>query len=282
MNITRTFDTFEYFDCAINAPETGDLDERASRCADKYHTNWTGTKSFEDAANLALHGWSEGLAQIEKITAQIDHVIGSKIERPSAVYDIVGSCVDVGRFITGEPDCMMSFQPDEVTAHGKIVRVVLNFAASCSVSPEVLMGRGAAICALLQGLQSAGMSVELELAMAVDDYSDEKYIQSITAKRSTDVLELDRVAFICAHPSMLRRMSFAVSEKEPMKVREQFGFIEGSGYGRPCEIPEGEGRGDIYLGRALLGEVQWNDVAACSKWVADTLKAQGVTMKEVA
>ena len=52
-----------------------------------------------------------------------------------------------------------------------------------------------------------------------------------------------------------------------------------NGYSYPAPV-DTEYRGDITLDKGMYGNVQWTEPAAARQFILDTLKAQGITLKE--
>ena len=126
---------------ADTAPATGFVGERSSR-----HTgydSWAGG-SFADSMKMAREGWTDGRETIERYLVSVENIAGqaTRTDFESAVY---GPIFDVGAFLQDDPYCFLRpVQTDDATrAHGPIVRIVLNVAASAGVSREVILRRGA-------------------------------------------------------------------------------------------------------------------------------------------
>jgi hypothetical protein len=50
--------------------------------------------------------------------------------------------VDVGRWLTGEPECMYSFVPMPNERMGRVVKIFIDYGASASFSAEFIRQRG--------------------------------------------------------------------------------------------------------------------------------------------
>lgn len=260
---------WSFLDLAIYGKSHLDDSERSSR--DTSRSEWTRTRNFNEAAHLARHGWREGCQKIKDISDRIENVVASKIERPVVQHDVAGAFPDVGRFIQGLPDCMGSFDQFHTNGHGKVVSIVTNQVASSSVDAEQLMNRGAAVCSLVHALTQLGYATEIE-AFIGTEVGESSIETRIPIKRSTEPLEIDRIAFSCAHPSFLRRIMFSFWETQGPRIVDIFNFKGGGSYGCPMDIPEGGHRGDIHLGKVDYQEPQWQSQETAAEWVLQQLE----------
>jgi len=97
----------EFVEYAISTrkhPNTSEESSKKTYSAND-ETPWSGTDTWETAVKYAKHGWDAG------IKAMRDY-----IETDSTLINVehalVGHAVDVGRFMTGVPDSMVSFYDD--------------------------------------------------------------------------------------------------------------------------------------------------------------------------
>jgi hypothetical protein len=278
MHINHTFTTFsEFLHYATSAKSHLSDEERASRIESSYRTAFTGTATFGEAVALAERGWSEGLARIASLASVIYTQVNEQVLRDELAYDVVGDAWDMGRVLTGEPECAMRWEQAEVpiTATGKVVRIVVNASASWQVSTEVLFTRGAAICALVDALENAGRRCEVTVATATTGRESAHHMEvRVLVKHAADALQPEALAFTLCHASMLRRLMFSVKECSSKAVLKAFNIRVGGSYGSPAEV-RGD-RGDLYLPAAQAGDPQWADAASAREWVLRELQRQGV------
>jgi hypothetical protein len=236
---------------------------------------WNGTKDYPSAAQLARYGWPEGAKFVEETTLRLSEAVGRRIPVDLIIQDIAGSFVNVPAYIAGEPADMLRVEP-AITSGKRIAKVVYNCSASCGVSSEVLMRRGAVACALVDVLGRAGFLAELVVCEWIASYHNTKLGVELMVKRSDEPLNFDRAAFCLAHPSMLRRMMFAIEENcLDKKTREEFGIQRGGGYGTPCHIPVAH-RGDINFDRMHGAEPEWNDIKTAEDAAMKMLVNSGI------
>lgn len=94
--------------------------------------DWYGTDSFQECYDLASKGWDAGLKMLES---------DSKINITGTVkvmHDVYGSIVDVGRYLSGAPDSMLSFV-DEVNRNKPELTVYIDLAYHAGKTIEQAM-----------------------------------------------------------------------------------------------------------------------------------------------
>jgi hypothetical protein len=225
------FDTFEAF-LQRAAIVPGRLKDPTSR---RYSPSWHGTANFQQALDLAGKGWAEGAAKAAELRASIDHAVHDVINARSSSYtfDVSGEFVDVGRYLSGEPECFGTDSQEAGNNVRPVVKLCVNIAASGAVSPESLVVRGAAIVAAIDILEALGRRVEVWACKGSESRKAGKaaYEIHVLVKRADQPLDVDRLAFAVAHPACLRRLFFSVMERR--------GYLPGQCY--PAAVDGGEG-----------------------------------------
>lgn len=192
---------------------------------DKFR-DFSGTASMEEAVKLAHTGWS---THRETFSVAVDAFAASH-GRPtfSTTFDVAGAWVDVDRFLSGEPECMV--QP--VLTHEKpIVRIAINGSVPWYVDAESIVKSGGIVTGLVDVLTAAGNAVELWwVSSNGTPRSGARRIRYFVKVKAADQpCDLDQVAFAMAHPSMLRRLKCAVMDGAPKKLHATYRI--GVGYG---------------------------------------------------
>jgi hypothetical protein len=269
MNLREEFRSWQEYIAASRRPTDMDPDQRMSQ---KERVGFNGC-TLAQARTMASEGWLQGAERARKISAGITDALGALIERHDIYYDVEGDILDVGRFVSSEPECWAKFETMKVESISpKFVRVVINTSVSAAVSTDTIEGRGAVAAALVELLSFAGCSVELVLAVAMTG-SGSKHTTLVTIKRFDEPLDMPLVAYALAHPSSLRVQWFSFMETQTAAIRRMFSV--GSGYGMPATLDEAD-QGDVYLDRMLYGESQWTSAARATAWVRARLAEQGV------
>lgn len=232
---------------------------------------WSGGLNWEDSKALALLGWKEGLEEVEKYRARIVPKVTDKILRPQRSFSVNGYHVDVGAFLSNDPECFHSRFYEESNNPGRIFKIVCSVSFSAAIEPATIIQRGAIICALVDAMEYAGHRVEVicNLALSGSQYYREsnnrfgRFEVDVNVKSSDQPLDLSSLAFCLAHPAMLRRMMFSSAEIE--------GWSDyASNYGYPAKATD---IGDIYIEEVFSGEIPDSKAVG---WVLEKLKGLGI------
>lgn len=215
-----------------------------------------GTSSFAEAVKLAREGWRDGVARVQEIRATIGSAVQSLVSSRSESigYDVFGEYVDIGRFLTGEPECFGVRVSDD--SHSKrIVRINVNLGVSGSVSHESIFARGAVVIAAIDVIESTGARVEVYGVHGSLKCDKRKLHEThVLLKSANQPLDIDRLVFALCHPSSVRRLSFSVFEK--------YGLRAGDTYPHEVRVDEGINtrparRGFDFTKQELLSEIKW-------------------------
>lgn len=209
--------------------DTPDTDSSLGQSIAKRHStaeNYFGSRSFEEAVHLALTGWPEGRRRMHKAWASIPT---RNEPHPIESYDVGGMYPIVPLYIAGDPACMMELQRTHIATR-PVIRIDCDICKPYWVEPPTIIDHGIAILSFVAELEAQGYSTELR----VSSYSrmtvgvPDLFISAVFKKAGED-LDLDRAAFALAHPSVLRRLKFAIQEQHA--VLEEHWEREGGSYG---------------------------------------------------
>lgn len=256
---------------------------RESRAYNKSSRNqnnlsWYGKVTWKEAKHLALCGWQNGLNEIHKYVAEMSPIITEHVFRPYPINAINGFAVDVGAFLSNNPECFFNRYFEETKSPGKVIKLVSSISVSCSITPQVIIQRGAMICALIDAIEYAGNRVEVVCnwsASSSEDESSRKGLNKrngwfevgVSVKKAGQPLDMCTLAFCLAHPAMLRRIMFSVAEIE--------GWSDFSScYGYPASATD---KGDLYIEEIFSGTVP-NDKAI--EWVFNKLSELGIKIEK--
>ena len=244
---------------------------------DNNDLDWYGGLTWKEAKKMAISGWREGMLEIEKYRAKIAPIITEKVLRIRQTYSISGYNVDVGAYLSNEPECFISREYEERNYPGKIFKLVASISFSAAISPETIIQRGAMICALIDAIEYAGHRVEVVCNNSLSACDSKQcrtgklknkgwFEIAVNVKKANQPLEMTDLAFTLAHPAMLRRIMFSVAELEGWSD-----FIYNYGY--PAEATD---KGDIYIKEIFSGTV--SDEKAIN-WVLEELKNLNINIE---
>jgi len=224
--------------------------------------DWMGkTASLQDAVNMGHQGYDEIRPEVEKMFTELESQLASRIESAFQTrYDFTGSVVDIGKFLTGEPECMIDFVPEPSERMGRVVRIIVNGSASARIDANDIIRRGVTVCALVDAIHKLGMGIEVYAEFptndtGVNERKGKVHTSLVKLHDSQQLLDINNLMFALCHPSMLRRIQFScleLTEWEPAKRLVQGGYgypaalecAERVGADVQCELLQ-SGNGDI-------------------------------------
>lgn len=243
--------------------------EKSSRA---YADKWSGDLDWKASKSLALMGWQEGLNEVDKFQVRISELLTSKIIRHKPVYSVAGNYIDIGSYLSNDPECFVTREYDEENQEGKIITIVCSISFSAAIEPETIIQRGAMICALVDAVEYAGYRAEVICNDACSRLSSDKegnnkengwFEVDVTVKKANQPLNRIELAFCLAHPAMLRRLLFSVAEIEGWSDYAQ-------NYGFPAKATN---KGDLYIEELFTGVI--SDTIAID-WIISELEKLGV------
>ena len=206
---------------------------------------WTQTKNFQEAINLATYGWPKGLKAVYKLASKYKEVFQDLLPKQDhateQTYDIEGEFVDIGRYIQGDPECMVKFIPsnDKVKQGNKLQRIVVNGSFSSMINPESLFIHSALIINLSDAIEMCGFKTEIVMInLLANEYCGSALlVYQTTLKQFEDFPDFTKIAFCLCHPSMFRRIILSLMEQEDNDTRRNLYITPDGFYGYPVQIP---------------------------------------------
>ena len=194
--------------------KAGDISKSSQQLNDA--GGWQGTSTFAEAVEQSKKGWPEGVERLSGIRASLEHLV----EKAVAVrgrnlrWDVTGDFLDVGRMLSGEPECCGEFRDEsEGQLQARVVRLVANVSAMGSVGSESIFSAGAALYAAVDILESLGHRVELWLGSGSERHGTGDRLQVyVLIKEASQQFDPDRLAFFLCSNASLRRLFFSVEE----------------------------------------------------------------------
>ncbi|MCO6429982.1 MAG: hypothetical protein J5J00_03910 [Deltaproteobacteria bacterium] len=205
-------------------PTTRDLSSESNSRS----MHWDLNTGFGEAVSLAKWGWPEKREDIQRYFGEVQRLVDQQVRMR---LDVAGEAVDVGAFLEGEPECMLSYQAPEMRS----LKVIVNLSARFDSDARTLLNRGIAVASLVYALQSSGVGVSLAVGEWVHDGRRSIHETIVEVNQYSEYIDPGRLAFWIAHPAALRRCIFRYQEQRSPEVRERFGFQEGGGYGKPVD-----------------------------------------------
>lgn len=184
---------------------------------------FTETENFEEAKDLLLHGWEHGTKEIKgRVEAKNTDV--SLKQR--TVYDVAGYQCSVPRYLQGIPTNMINKKA--TPQKNKVITINKMCSYSACVSAETIRTESVKVLQLVNRMEKQGYRVNLNVLFGSEKRNTS--IIKVRIKSSAQKLNIKQTAFPLVHPSMLRRVIFAVWERSEECSYSGFEM----GYGRPC------------------------------------------------
>lgn len=216
----------EMVDYAAATPKSK---RKASDDRGSFKSEWTKSDSLEHAMELAHKGYGEIRPKVDAIMEVLEERLAERFgNRFVTEYAVSGGSVDMGKFVTGEPECMLDWVSEPAASMGRVVKVCLAGTVSSSISADMIVRRGTAVVALLDTLHKLGVGVELWWDSTIMGSDMVEHSTAVRLHDSSEPLDVDNLMWAVAHPSMLRRVVFAVQERS--ETAQEQGV--GGGYGR--------------------------------------------------
>ena len=215
--------TLDYFESFGDMLAYANANTRKKQ-SDSGDQSFTETANYAEAHKLATEGWHAVRPEVERVMSQLSEQIDNRLDMVSELeYATSGGAVDVGRWLTGEPECMFSFVPMPNERMGRVVKIFIDYGASGSFSAEFIRQRGIVLCALVDTLQKMRVACEVWGETAVSYGHNQIHTTVVKLHDATAQMDIDELMFALANPSMLRRITFSVRELAGCGANHSYG-----------------------------------------------------------
>lgn len=195
--------------------------------------------------------------------------------RPDFTYDVAGAIPSVPTYLSGDPASMMDLAPVPTKPS---CRVSVEVSTPWFVSDKAIYNRGCAILSVIEGIERQGIHVELSAIMSSvyarrrSSDIDKLFAVTVPVREMGEAYDLDKLAYFLCCPGPLRRLGFAVIERdEILQTVSHCGYGEGKGKGMTL------GEYDLVFPR-LDGErknCKWEDYEYAFSTVKEIAEAGG-------
>lgn len=224
----RSYDSLSDF---VKFVKEGKTQSRfAGKCSSKdIGSSWTGTENYEEAEDLLEHGSQD-------LSKKLESSYGIKIKdfgtakSQKSYYDVCGYQASVPRYLQGIPTSMVNTK--KVVQKQKVVTFNKDMNYSSSWSTERMIDECAKSLAIVKMVETAGYRVNINLVWVVRGDNEHNVGCKIRIKNASERMNISKLAFVMAHPSMLRRILFRW-----MEVNEDANYVCFTRiYGHPYSI----------------------------------------------
>lgn len=251
------FDSFGELLDFIEATPT-DWQSRSSEKDRGKVDRWSGTPSIAEAKRLGREGWVQGVDKLGAALTIAERGVEARVR--SRVYDVAGDEFDVEQFIEGQPEL---FEVEQVKRSNKRRSITLRISGSfnCQYGADEATTYGAAVVALVRAIEDSG-NTRCELKLEFPAEAGGCFSScNVIVKHAGEDLDLISLAFPLVHPSSLRRINFAYTERAfSWREASDLGFNFGYGRAVPQLEPE-DGERDVYVVPALEQLIKFGGAA---------------------
>lgn len=203
--------------------------DRSSHRVENSDDGWRMSRSYAQAEHLLTHGWdtaAEKMSKKVKVTSTTNAMV--RTSRPQ--FGVVGSQASVPRYLQGIPTNMVS--RNMTYSKQKVVTITKGISYSGWWTSQAILEESIKALQIIQSLESAGKRVRLNVMVASSNSRDTKHtICKVCVKQPDERLNISKMSFALAHPSMLRRFFFRWMETDPFVT-----FDIGGSYGSPSRL----------------------------------------------
>lgn len=196
-------------------------------------SEWAGTSSYDEAVKLLTCGYTDILGRLSLgIKKAMKSLQDYDFSKSSIIEDVQGAAPIVPNYLRGLPKTMSYWQP--ISKKVKTINIVYAPTANCGTGAEEFIEAGIALLSAIRAIEKSNIAIKLDCMFKNSYEGREAVIGSVRIKNYRDRLDLQKLCFPIAHPSMLRRIGFKFLETVPGLTNR--GFV--SGYGRSPDMSE--------------------------------------------
>lgn len=220
--IRENFNSIQEMLNILNKRENNNVMRNEFSSQKKDIPGWYGTKSYEEAEELITNGYTEILDEI-KAGIKFDASENSKIIPENNVFG----------YIPNVPNAMMNL-PKSMIYSKRIPRKINTIdlvycpCANGEVISKTYVKNGIKVLNVINSLEKNNIRIRLKVAIKCSECGNEMTLATVTLKNFKEKLNLQKICFPIAHPSMQRRFGFKWLETTP-ELTDHWWSV---GYGR--------------------------------------------------
>lgn len=193
------------------------------------------TKSYEEANELARIGYKEGLDKLKAANSKTRYMGSAPKALPKT--SVVGFTPHVPNAITGVPCSMITTQKTEQKA--KVISILYYMGGACHVDAKEFVEAGKNILNAIYTLELQGYRVALNVLTNFCERGERAFC-SVQIKHWRQPSNPLKISYPLIHPSFFRRHGLRWLETQPELTVRDFTC----GYGRPLDNTEGHSVND--------------------------------------
>jgi len=180
-----------------------------SRTGDK---SFTMTKSWEEALHLFQYGYTDILDQI-KTGMKENAKFQTPTMRRKMTTSVQGFIPHVPNAILGLPNSMIDIKSEVKKV--KAISLVYSICENANINASEFVKSGISVLSTVHALELRGIRVNLKIMFYNAKHDIERALGTVDVKHFHEHLDLQKLCFPVAHPSMFRRIGFKWIETFP-------------------------------------------------------------------
>lgn len=171
----------------------------------EFGSGWAGTNSLKEAMNLFRNNREELMPDdFKHRRMQYTHNPGTDV-----VFDVTGEYLDVGRYLSGEPEVFGTNTNGDMT--GKVVQVYINASVRAKYHAVEVADGANKVAEVINTLYESGARVSTTFMSA----EETQWVEVKLNNFGKPLAPVDLIAV--THPSFIRRLCFAVNDYHGIK-----------------------------------------------------------------
>ena len=234
------FNTIDEFYNYITSTPLNKVFEWSELSSVKNDEKFSKTKSFEEAVDLLTNGCDD-------ISKKLTNQLNMKVNLQSGtknknVYDVQGFQCCVPLYLQGVPTNIIARK--SIPVKQKVITIVKSINYLANVTADEIIEQSIKTLEIIKKIESQGIRCNLDILVGLRvTNQDNAVCLRVRVKKSTEKLNISKLAFTMVHPSMLRRLVFRFIEVYPNITS---GYK--SGYGRLID--------DKYIRESIIDKKQ--------------------------
>lgn len=221
---------------------------------EKGDPHWYGTSSYDEASRLMRTGYTEILPRIKEGLSKSEKVLSKQFSPTDLRRQKnlpIGFIPNIPNAILNLPNSMIDIK---VTPQKrKTLKIIYVMAGSCGCNADMWVKAGISLLTAIKIIEKQGISVCIDASFYCGTEAGETAMGSVTVKHYGQPLDIQKLCFPLAHPSMFRRIGFKFLETTPVITKPGFQY----GYGRGFECDEKEIKAEIETNTNYVLSGQW-------------------------
>lgn len=201
-------------------------DENSSQ-SDNYE--FTGTETYESAKELFRNGYKEILPRIMQGMQKSVRVINKNnlpVNKALPKNMFVGFVPNIPNMLNNNPNNMINVLVKPIKR--KVAEIIYIMDGGAFTDKEIWINAGAVMLEAIKFIERGGTRIKLNVCFCCGEGNSQYTLGMVNVKNYGEKLDLQKLCFPIAHPSMLRRFGFKWIETAQGLKDERYS----AGYGR--------------------------------------------------